>query len=73
LFHNINMEWNEKLKQARIAQGLSQQKIADILKVTRGCYANYEHGQREPNFALLKQICDTLDISADYLIGRVEY
>lgn len=61
------------MQQARITQGLSQQKIADILKVTRGCYANYEQGTREPNFAILKQICDTLDISADYLIGRAEY
>lgn len=67
------MEWNEKLKQARTAQGLSQQNVADKLGVTRGCYANYEQGQREPTLAILKHMCDVLDVSADYLLGRTDF
>ncbi len=65
--------WNEKLKNARISIGLSQQAVADKLKIGRACYAHYEQGVREPTLALLKDICDFFDVSADYLIGRTEY
>ena len=61
--------WNEKIREARRAKGWSQQKVADILGVTRACFSNYEQGTREPTIALLKAICEILDISADYLIG----
>ena len=61
--------WNEKIKEARRIKGWSQQKVADILGVTRACYSNYEQGIREPTIALLKSICEKLEISADYLIG----
>lgn len=64
--------WNEKIKEARRAKGWSQQKVADILGVTRACFSNYEQGTREPTLALLKAICETLDISADYLIGLTD-
>lgn len=65
--------WNEKLKTARITMGLSQQAVADKLQIGRGCYAHYEQGVREPTLALLKEICDFFDVSADYLIGRSDY
>lgn len=64
--------WNEKLKTARMEKGLSQQAVADRLGVTRGCYANYEQGTREPTIALLREICLILDLSADYLVGLTD-
>lgn len=64
--------WNEKIREARRAKGWSQQKVADILGVTRACFSNYEQGTREPTIALLKAICEILDISADYLIGLAD-
>ena len=64
--------WNEKIREARRAKGWSQQKVADILGVTRACFSNYEQGTREPTIALLKAICGILDISADYLIGLAD-
>ena len=65
--------WNEKLKNVRISMGLSQQAVAEKLRIGRACYAHYEQGVREPTLALLKAICDLLDISADYLIGRTDF
>ena len=53
--------------------GLSQQAVAEKLRIGRACYAHYEQGVREPTLALLKAICDLLDISADYLIGRTDF
>lgn len=63
------MEWYDKLKQARIERGLSQQKVADSLGLTRGCYSNYELGTREPPIDTLRKMCELFEISADYLIG----
>lgn len=66
------MTWNEKLQHARMEKGFSQQQIADLLSITRGCYAHYEQGIREPSIAILKKLCDIFEFSADYLIGRTE-
>lgn len=63
------MKWNEKLQKARIEKGLSQQQMADLLSMTRGCYAHYEQGVREPTIAVLAKMCRALDLSSDYLIG----
>lgn len=64
--------WNEKLKNERIARGLTQKEVADLLQISRTCYANYEQGTREPSFDVLRRICDFYDIPADYLIGRID-
>ena len=67
------MKWNEKLKQARETKQLTQIQVANNLKISRGAYANYEQGVHEPSLEMLRKICDLLDISADYLIGRIDY
>ena len=36
--------FNEKLKAARNENGLSQQKVAEAIGVTRSAYSNYEQG-----------------------------
>ena len=67
------MEWNDKLKQARIEQGMSQREAAEKLNISRTGLANYEQGTREPSFDVLRRICSLYDISADYLLGLTEY
>ena len=66
------MNFGERLKQARTQKGLSQQKVADLIGVTRGCYSNYEQGTREPSLEILKRICVTLEVSSDFLVGITE-
>lgn len=61
--------FNEKLKAARNENGLSQQKVAEAIGVTRSAYSNYEQGLREPDLNTLKKICLLLNISSDYLLG----
>lgn len=65
--------WNERLKNARLAMGISQQTVAEKLEIGRACYSHYEQGIREPSIDVLKRICDFFDVSADYLIGRTDY
>lgn len=64
--------WNEKLKCARLDKQLSQNAAAELIGITRACYANYEQGIREPSIATIKNICSVLDISADYLVGLID-
>lgn len=67
------MEWNEKLKQARLEKGLSQKDAAAKLQMSRTGLANYEQGVREPSFDTLIRICKFYDITSDYLIGLSDY
>lgn len=47
----------------------SQSKYAEALGISRPTVALYETGQRIPDAATLLQICQRLEVSADYLIG----
>jgi transcriptional regulator with XRE-family HTH domain len=40
--------------------------------ITETGYQNYEVGRRLPTFEKLQAICDALDCSADYLLGRTD-
>ena len=66
-------EFAKRLRAARAAKGFSgQQALADALGVAQSTVANWEGGRREPNFALLLRLCRCLEVSADYLLGRVD-
>ena len=65
-------QFNEKLRQLRIENNLSQSEVANKLGLTRNAIGNYETGIREPSIEILKKICDLFDVSADYLIGRTD-
>ena len=62
-------DFSNKLKQLRADSGLSQQKAADKIGITRSAYSNYEQGLREPDLATLQKICILFNVSADYLLG----
>lgn len=59
----------ERLKQLRIAKGLTLKQVADYLGLTVKGYNFYELDQREPSISTLKKLCLFFDVSADYLIG----
>lgn len=63
---------NIRLKEIRLEKGLSQGDVAKAIGISRSAYSNYEQGIREPSLAILVKICDFFDVSADYLLGRVD-
>ena len=63
----------EKLKELRIAKGLSQREVSSALGMTRNAFTNYENGYREPSLDNLKKICQFFDVSADYLLGLKDF
>ncbi len=62
--------FGEKIKQLRMEKGLSQYQVADSLGFSRGKYANYEQGKREPDFLNLIKIAEFFDVSIDEILGR---
>ncbi|GMR65853.1 helix-turn-helix domain-containing protein [Bacillus thuringiensis] len=62
----------KKIAELRKNQKLSQYDLADRLGFSRGKLANYEQGQREPDYDTLKKIADFFEVSTDYLLGRTE-
>ena len=58
------------LKTLRTEKGLTQQKIADHLQISRSVLSNYETGIVDPTLSVLKKLSDYFGVSIDYLIGR---
>ena len=66
-------EFSERLREVRKDVGMSQSEVASEIGVTKSAYSNYEQGIREPSLKVLKAICDSFDVSSDYLIGRDDW
>lgn len=66
------MDFGNKLKEARIKKGLSQQELADRLFVTRQTVSRWESGNRYPDYDTLNRISAELDIGASELLGQKE-
>lgn len=66
-------EFSSRLREVRKDTGMSQGEVASEIGVTKSAYANYEQGIREPSLKVLKAICDALDVSCDYLLGRDDW
>lgn len=62
----------ENLKSLRIKKGLTQQQLADLLKINRVTYTQYELDKREPDNTTLIALADFFNVSTDYLLGREE-
>lgn len=64
---------SERLKQTRLDLHYTQKQVAEACGLTKNAITNYESGFREPSIDVLIKLCNYLDVSADYLIGRVDY
>jgi len=59
----------ERLKMARSKIGLSQEKVAKILKISKSNIAKYELGQLQPNLATLIRLTVFYGVTSDWLFG----
>ena len=58
------------LRLCRKRKHLRQEDMAEILNIGRQTYCNYENGQRMPDFDILLEISDILDVSLDILLRQ---
>ena len=69
----INMDFMVKrLKEFRKENKLSQEKLASILNIAKGTIGNYESNRGIIATPFLYTICKKYNISADYLLGKID-
>ena len=69
----INAEdFGRNLRALRIESGLSQEKLADLMFVTRNAVSNWESGTRFPDITMLSRLAAVLHVPLDALIGTGE-
>lgn len=59
----------KRLTYLRQKNGYTQETFANKAGFSRGRYANYEQGRREPDFEIVKLFAGILNCSTDYLLG----
>ena len=64
------MQIGKKLKELRLAENLTQQQLADKLKISRVNYTRYENDNVRPDYETLIKIADYYDISLDEIFNR---
>jgi len=70
-YYNIgdDMETYEILRNLRENRELTQQNIADMLKIGRTMYRRYETGETEIPIRHLKVLCVFYGVTSDYVLG----
>lgn len=61
------MAFNDRLKEARIACGLTQEQLAQRIGVAKSTVTGYEKGNSEPNMLTVQKIMQELRIDANFL------
>lgn len=66
----INSEdFGRNLRTLRTERGLSQEKLADMMFVTRNAVSNWESGSRIPDITMLSRLASVLHVPLDMLVG----
>lgn len=63
------MNFGNRLKTLRIKKKLTQQKLADLLGLTKSVISAYENGLRYPAYDVLIKIARIFKVSTDFLLG----
>ena len=61
-----------RLKTLRILNNYTQQNMADKLNIALRNYQKYESDETKPSLDNLVKLADCLNVTTDYLLGRVE-
>ncbi len=61
------------LKKLRTERGYNQQKLSELLCVSRSTIAMWETDKAEPNRELLLKLADIFEVSIDYLLGKTDF
>jgi len=64
--------FGERLAEEMKYSKLSYTQLAQKLNLTKSMVSMYKHGKALPSLEVFKQICDILDVSADYMLGLTD-
>ena len=62
--------FGKRLKELRKANGYTIEQFADMVGISKSTLGYYENDKRMPDIEILARIADTLNVNADYFIGR---
>lgn len=62
----------QRLKIAREMRGLDQSALAEKASLPPSSISHFEAGSRKPSFENLRRLANALEVTADYLLGRVD-
>jgi len=62
----------QNLNRVRKTKGFTAQHMADVLNISLSTYRKYESNSRLASILTLIKIADYLDVSLDFLTGRIE-
>ena len=62
-------QFSSRLKEPRIAIGMTQKEIASELGIIQPAYNRFERGKYQLNYEQLFYVCNRFGVSADYLLG----
>lgn len=61
------MAFKDRLKEARVKKGYTQEQIAEKVGIAKSTFTGYERGTREPNVNTIGMLMDELGVDANYL------
>ena len=62
----------ERLRAARNTRELSQEALAKRADLQPSAISHFETGARKPSFDNLRRLADALEVTTDFLLGRVD-
>ena len=62
--------FGKRLRELRKENGYTIEQFADMVGISKSTLGYYENDKRMPDIKILARIADTLNVNADYLIGR---
>jgi transcriptional regulator with XRE-family HTH domain len=64
--------FEDRLKAARTFRGFGQAELATKAGLPATTISHFEGGTRKPSFENLKRLAQALEVSTDFLLGRVD-
>lgn len=68
----IDTTFRERLEKIIIDRGIKKRALAEKIGMAPNTLSGYLNGKHLPDIFTLIRICDTLNISTDYLLGRTD-
>lgn len=66
------MTMGEHIKNIISDRGMTQKQLAGELRLHQGTLSGYLRDQRQMPYSILVDLCRTLDVSADFLLGLTD-
>ena len=66
------MNTGKTIAKLRAEKGVSQQKLAELLFVSRDLVSKWENGTRRPDYGMIEKIAQLFDVSVDTIVNKEE-